>query len=38
MKEVYPIKVEYNSLMEELICCTRKDVRFINLANGKIKV
>ena len=35
---MYPIRVEYNELMEEFICCTRKDVRFVGLNNGKTKV
>lgn len=25
-------------MTEEFICCTRKDVRFVNLVNGTIRV
>ncbi len=32
-----PIKVEFNGPKNELIVCTRKDIRFINLANGRMK-
>ena len=27
----YPIKVEFNTSKNELIVCTRKDIKFINL-------
>jgi hypothetical protein len=36
-EEVYPIKVEFNYVNDELIVCTRKDLRFIDLEKGKIK-
>ena len=36
-EDFYPIRVEYNYLEDELVVCTRKDVRFFNLTNGRIK-
>ena len=34
--ELYPIKVEYNFMREELVVCTSKDIRFINMKVGRI--
>lgn len=34
---MYAIKVEYNYLNDELVICTRKDLRFLNLETGRIK-
>ena len=33
----YPLKVEYNSQLDELIVCTTRDVRFYDLQTGRIK-
>lgn len=33
--DLYPIRVEYNSGSEELVTCTRKDLRFISMRNGR---
>ena len=37
MQNIYPIKVEYNRVKEELVVATRKDVRFINIKDGRLK-
>ena len=36
-EETYPLKVEFNYLSDELLVCTRKDLRFIDLEKGRIK-
>ena len=36
-EELYPLKVEFNYLSDELLVCTRKDLRFIDLEKGRIK-
>jgi len=36
-EEMYPLKVEFNYLADELIVCSRKDLRFIDLERGRIK-
>jgi len=33
----YPIKAEYNKILEQLIVATRKDIRFINIKDGKVQ-
>lgn len=35
-EDVFPLKVEFNYLNDELVICTRKDVRFIDLEKGRI--
>lgn len=37
LQNLYPIKCEYNKVKEELIVATRKDVRFINIKDGRLK-
>ena len=37
MQNIYPIKVEYNRVKEELVVATQKDVRFINIKDGRLK-
>lgn len=34
---MYAIKAEYNYMQDELIICTRKDLRFLDLETGRIK-
>ena len=34
---IYAIKAEYNYLQDELVICTRKDLRFLDLETGRIK-
>ena len=36
-EKMYPMKVEFNYLGDELLVCTRKDLRFIDLEKGRIK-
>lgn len=36
-EEFYPISVEFNSYKNELVYSTRKELRFIDLANGTHK-
>ena len=36
-ENLYPIKAEYNYLQDELVICTRKDLRFLDLESGRIK-
>ena len=36
-EEFYPICVEYNSYKNELVYSTRKELRFIDLTNGRHK-
>lgn len=36
-EELYPVRVEFNYLLDELLVCTRKDLRFIDLEQGRIK-
>lgn len=36
-EEMYPLKVEFNYLSDELLVCTRRDLRFIDLEKGRIK-
>lgn len=33
----YPIKVEFDGPKNELIICTRKDIRYYSLINGRMK-
>lgn len=35
--ELYPIKVEFNYLTDELIVCSRQDLRFLDVETGRIK-
>ena len=35
--EIYPIKVEFNYLTDELIICSRQDLRFLDVETGRIK-
>ena len=34
-EDLYPIRVEYNTAKSELLVCTRKDVRYVDLKRGK---
>ena len=34
--DLYPIKAEYNKVKDEIVICTRKDVRFISMRDGRI--
>jgi 5-bromo-4-chloroindolyl phosphate hydrolysis protein len=35
--EMYPIRSEFNSIRDEIVICTRKDVRCMDLRTGKIQ-
>jgi hypothetical protein len=34
---MYPIRSEFNSIRDEIVICTRKDVRCMDLRTGKIQ-
>ncbi len=36
-EDMYPLRAEYNRAREEIIVCTRKDVRYIDARDGRIK-
>ncbi|EAR85821.2 WD domain, G-beta repeat protein (macronuclear) [Tetrahymena thermophila SB210] len=35
-EDIYPIKVEFNMMKQEMSICTRKDMRFLRMKDGKI--
>ena len=37
MQNIYPLKVEYNRVKEELVVATRTDVRFKYIFSGLLK-
>ena len=36
-EELYPIRVEVNLARDEMIVVTRKDLKFYDIGNGKVK-
>jgi len=36
-EQVWPVAVEYNYNVNELVICTRKDIRFLDVSTGRLK-
>ena len=36
-EQVWPVRVEYNFSLNEIIVCTRKDLRFVDMQTGRVK-